>query len=55
MCYRAEVWTGDCRHHIPVAASSCQGMEINISMKPNSLVQTAAALELSDMDLPRYA
>lgn len=42
-CYGAEVWTGHRGHHVPMCCFLLQGMEINISMKSSSLVQTAAA------------
>lgn len=42
-CYGAEVWTGRRGHHVPMCCFLLQGMEINISMKSNSPVQTAAA------------
>lgn len=42
-CYGAEVWMGRRGHHVPTCCFLLQGMEINISVKPNSLVQTAAA------------
>ena len=41
-CYGAEVWTGCRGHRVPMCCFLLQGMEINISMKPSSLVQTAA-------------
>lgn len=43
VCYGAEVWMGHRGPRMSMCCSLLQGMEIHISMKPNSLVQTAAA------------
>lgn len=44
VCYGAKVWMRCRRQHVPMCCFLLQRMEINISMQPNSLVQTAASL-----------
>lgn len=36
VCYGAKVWMGRGEHHIPMRCFLLQGMEIHVSVKPNS-------------------